>query len=107
MNKFNSDIFRKYDKENLIDKNDLDQIELDINHPIYKWNDLESQVVPYTQTSRYALRAERANAVGIADRAYSDEDYNSIVDTYATKTELNTAIGNINSALDAINGEVV
>ena len=83
------------------------QIELDINHPIYKWNDLESQVVPYTQTSRYALRAERANAVGIADRAYSDEDYNSIVDTYATKTELNTAIGNINSALDAINGEVI
>lgn len=29
------------------------------------------------------------------------------MEDYATKTELNTAIGNINSALDAINGEVV
>lgn len=30
-----------------------------------------------------------------------------IVDNFATKTELNTAIGNINAVLDEINGEVV
>lgn len=83
------------------------QIELDVNHPIYKWDDLESQVVPYIQTSRYAGKAERADNASLASRAYSDENYNNIVDTYATKTELNTAIGNINSALDAINGEVI
>jgi len=41
VNKFNSDIFRKYDKENLIDKNDLDQIELDINN--FKLSFIEEQ----------------------------------------------------------------
>ena len=30
-----------------------------------------------------------------------------IVNNYATKTELNTAIGDINAILDEINGEVV
>jgi hypothetical protein len=43
----------------------------------------------------------------ISLRATQDGNWNNIVDTYATKDELNTAIGNINSALDAINGEVI
>ena len=41
VNKFNSDIFRKYDKENLLDKDDIDQIELDINN--FKLSFIEEQ----------------------------------------------------------------
>ena len=41
VNKFNSDIFRKYDKENLLDKGDIDQIELDINN--FKLSFIEEQ----------------------------------------------------------------
>ena len=86
------------------------QIELDINHPVYKWSDKDGQVKPYVETAYRAVRAtyaNNANSANIASTAEADENYNNIVDTYATKTELNTAIGNINSALDAINGEVV
>ena len=41
VNKFNSDILRKYDKENLLDKDDIDQIELDINN--FKLSFIEEQ----------------------------------------------------------------
>lgn len=86
------------------------QIELDINHPIYKWSDGASQVRPYVETAYHAGSASYAtNAAeaGSANSATSDGNGNNIINTYATKTELNTAIGNINSALDAINGEVI
>lgn len=71
------------------------QIELAVNHPVYAWSNGDNCCVPcYPYTIR-------------ADYAQCDKNYNDITETYATKTELNTAIGNINSALDAINGEVV
>lgn len=86
------------------------QIELEVNHPIYKWSDGASQVRPYVETAYragMASYAKNAAKAGSANSATSDDNGNNIVNTYATKTELNTAIGNINSALDAINGEVI
>lgn len=86
------------------------QIELDVHHPVYKWNDDRYAMYPFVATSELAERAgyaEYAYNAGSADKATTDPNGNNIVNTYATKDELNTAIGNINSALDAINGEVV
>ena len=41
VNKFNTDVFKKYDKDNLIDKDGLDQIELEINN--FKLSFIEDQ----------------------------------------------------------------
>lgn len=43
------------------------------------------------------------NVTGTADKATNDVNGKPITSTYATKTEL----GNINSLLDTINGEVI
>lgn len=74
------------------------QIELDVHHPVYFWDLQYEMMSPFILSSRSSK---------ISLRATKDGNWNNIVDTYATKTELNTAIGNINSALDAINGEVI
>ena len=74
------------------------QIELDVHHPVYYWNSQYEMMSPFIPLSSRSIASSRAT---------QDGNWNNIVDTYATKTELNTAIGNINSALDAINGEVV
>lgn len=71
------------------------QIELAVNHPVYAWSSGDNRCVPYYP---YTTRA---------DFAQCDKNYNDITETYATKNELTTAIGDISSALDAINGEVV
>ncbi len=71
------------------------QIELAVNHPVYAWSSEDNFCVPYYP---YTTRA---------DFAKCDKNYNDITETYATKSELTTAIGDISSALDAINGEVV
>lgn len=74
------------------------QIELDVHHPVYYWNSQYEMMSPFIPLSSRSIASSRAT---------QDGNWNNIVDTYATKTELNTAIGNINSALDAINGEVI
>lgn len=74
------------------------QIELDVHHPVYYWDPKYEGMFPYTPLSTRSI---------ISSKATQDDSGNNIVDTYATKTELNTAIGNINSALDTINGEVI
>jgi hypothetical protein len=63
--------------------------------------------IPVSGLAENAAYANYAVNAGSADYAITDSNGNHIANTYATKTELNTAIGNINSALDAINGEVV
>lgn len=87
------------------------QIELDVNHPVYKWNNTHHFALPFicntyfTEEAQYANYAYNCNTADSATSATFDSGNNNIIDTYATKDELNTAIGNINSVLDAINGE--
>lgn len=86
------------------------QIELAVNHPVYKWNTIRNFIHSFVPSSNLAETAHIAQSASNADtaaRAIGDVNSNSIVDWYATKIELNTAIGNINSGLDAINGEVI
>jgi len=86
------------------------QIELDVHHPIYKWNDFYDGIWLFTPSAgiaEWAAGATSANSANSAGTAIYDKNYNDITETYATKSELNTAIGNIDSALNAINGEVI
>lgn len=89
------------------------QIELDVNHPVYKWRNNFHTMLPFvcssffSEVAQYAQYAYNCNTADSAASATFDSGNNNIINTYATKDELNTAIGNINSALDAINGEVV
>lgn len=89
------------------------QIELDVNHPVYKWRNNFHTMLPFvcssffSEAAQYAQYAYNCNTADSAASATFDSGNNNIINTYATKDELNTAIGNINSALDAINGEVV
>lgn len=58
----------------------------------------------WKQYNGKGFAAEYAN---YSERATKDEQGNDILSTYATKTELNSAIGDIESALDIIiNGPV-
>jgi hypothetical protein len=68
----------------------------------------------FSEEAQYAKYAYNCNS---ADSAVADQYNNNIYNTYAkvddissiyaTKNELNTAIGDIDSALDAINGESI
>ena len=58
--------------------------------------------VAYATDAGYAERAQNADSAVSADSALSDWDGNNIVDTYATKAEVSTALGDISAALDSI-----
>lgn len=64
----------------------------------------------------YIVKSLKANSMGVADSAIDEVvkyvDYLGVSSSgggtgYATKTELETAIGDINTILDNINGEVI
>lgn len=58
--------------------------------------------VAYATDAGYAEHAQNADSAVSADSAMSDFDGNNIVDTYATKAELSTALGDISTTLDNI-----
>lgn len=63
--------------------------------------DSEKRVL-YASDAGYAELALRAESAVSADYAMSDGNSNNIVDTYATKAELSTALGDISTTLDSI-----
>ena len=58
--------------------------------------------VAYARDAGWAESALRAGSANNADSAMSDWNGNNIVDTYATKAEVSTALGDISTALDSI-----
>lgn len=58
--------------------------------------------VAYARDAGWAESALRAGSANNADSAMFDWNGNNIIDTYATKAEVSTALGNISTALDSI-----
>ena len=97
VNKFNTDVFKKYDKDNLIDKDGLDQIELEINN--FKLSFIEDQFKIIKEL------IAKYNLIGDLKLLSEEKTFNEELNKLNINSDILSFIGPLSNKINEINKE--